>query len=63
MTHLIFKKPFKFHKANTLLKNNWTWSHASTIVPTLIGHVIINLFIYITNHMVDNTLGSNQFLI
>jgi ribosomal protein S19 len=81
MTHsLKKKKPFKFHRADTLLKiigdfNEGvekyilTWFHASTIAPTLISHVIINcnsqkhLFIYITSHMVDNTLGSNEFLI
>jgi len=78
MTHSLKKNPFKFHRADPLLKiigdfnvgvENYilTWSHAFTIVPIMIGHVIINrdsnkhLFIYITNHMVDNTLGSNEF--
>jgi ribosomal protein S19 len=62
---IFFKNPFKFHRADTLLKiigdfnvgvekNILTWSHASTIVPTLIGHVIINCniqktFIYLYN--------------
>jgi len=40
-----------------------TWSHAFTIVPTMIGHTIVvhnrqeHLFIYRTNHMVGHKLG------
>jgi small subunit ribosomal protein S19 len=40
-----------------------TWSRASTIVPTMIGHTIVvhnrqeHLFIYIIDHMVGHKLG------
>ncbi len=40
-----------------------TWSRASTIVPTMIGHTIVvhnrreHLLIYITDHMVGHKLG------
>nr|YP_009319769.1 ribosomal protein S19 [Salpinga maranonensis]APA18876.1 ribosomal protein S19 [Salpinga maranonensis] len=66
------KKPFvanhlllKIEKLNTMMEKELTitWSRASTIIPTMIGHTIAihngreHLPIYITDHMVGYKLG------
>nr|YP_009735012.1 ribosomal protein S19 [Primula obconica]QOJ51159.1 ribosomal protein S19 [Primula sp. XJW-2020]QVD44332.1 ribosomal protein S19 [Primula obconica subsp. werringtonensis]QVD45411.1 ribosomal protein S19 [Primula obconica subsp. obconica]APY18727.1 ribosomal protein S19 [Primula obconica]QVD44415.1 ribosomal protein S19 [Primula obconica subsp. werringtonensis] len=72
MTRSLKKKPFvakhllrKIEKLNTKAEKEIivTWSRASTIIPTMIGHTIAihngkeHLPIYITDHMVGHKLG------
>nr|YP_010182094.1 ribosomal protein S19 [Primula densa]QVD45909.1 ribosomal protein S19 [Primula densa]QVD45992.1 ribosomal protein S19 [Primula densa] len=72
MTRSLKKKPFvakhllrKIEKLNTKAEKKIivTWSRASTIIPTMIGHTIAihngkeHLPIYITDHMVGHKLG------
>nr|YP_009160620.1 ribosomal protein S19 [Sciaphila densiflora]AKR17950.1 ribosomal protein S19 [Sciaphila densiflora] len=72
MTRSLKKNPFiannllgKMEKLNMREEKEIivTWSRASTIMPTMIGHTIAihngkeHLPIYITGHMVDHKLG------
>ena len=72
MTRSLKKKPFcsesfirKINKLNTKAEKDIiiTWSRASTIIPTMIGHTIAihngkeHLPIYITDRMVGHKLG------
>ena len=74
MTRSLKKNPFvanhllrKIHKLNTNTKAEKeiiiTWSRASTIIPTMVGHTIAihngreHLPIYITDRMVGHKLG------
>nr|ATL59837.1 ribosomal protein S19 [Retiniphyllum pilosum] len=72
MTRSLKKNPFvsnhllkKIDKLNTKEEKEIivTWSRASTIIPTMIGHTIgihngkEHLPIYITDHMVGHKLG------
>nr|QXL58578.1 30S ribosomal protein S19 [Alstonia mairei] len=72
MTRSLTKNPFvanhllkKIEKVNTKAEKEIiiTWSRASTIIPTMIGHTIAihngkeHLPIYITDHMVGHKLG------
>nr|YP_010216271.1 ribosomal protein S19 [Gentiana zollingeri]UBR43114.1 ribosomal protein S19 [Gentiana zollingeri] len=72
MTRSVKKNPFvanhllkKMNKLNTKEEKEIivTWSRASTIIPTMIGHTIAiyngkeHLPIYITDHMVGHKLG------
>nr|QGU83937.1 ribosomal protein S19 [Homalium racemosum]QGU83962.1 ribosomal protein S19 [Homalium racemosum] len=72
MTRSLKKNPFvanhllrKINKLNTKAEKNLivTWSRASTIIPTMIGHTIAihngkeHLPIYITDRMVGHKLG------
>nr|ATL59443.1 ribosomal protein S19 [Glionnetia sericea] len=72
MTRSLKKNPFvgnqflkKIDKLNTKAEKEIivTWSRASTIIPTIIGHTIgihngkEHLPIYITDHMVGHKLG------
>nr|YP_010018755.1 ribosomal protein S19 [Primula bracteata]QOJ48370.1 ribosomal protein S19 [Primula bracteata] len=72
MTRSLKKNPFvakhllrKIEKLNTKAEKEIivTWSRASTIIPTMIGHTIAihngkeHLPIYITDHMVGHKLG------
>nr|AWI73074.1 ribosomal protein S19 [Lepiniopsis trilocularis] len=72
MTRSLKKNPFvanhllkKIEKLNTKAEKEIivTWSRASTIIPTMIGHTIAihngkeHLPIYITAHMVGHKLG------
>nr|YP_009264731.1 ribosomal protein S19 [Kostermanthus robustus]ANJ19032.1 ribosomal protein S19 [Kostermanthus robustus] len=72
MTRSLKKNPFvanhllrKINKLNTKAEKDIivTWSRASTIIPTMIGHTIAihngkeHLPIYITDHMVGHKLG------
>nr|QUT13168.1 ribosomal protein S19 [Avicennia marina] len=64
----LFVANYLFKKINNLNKKEEkeiivTWSRASTIIPTMIGHTIAihngkeHLPIYITDHMVGHKLG------
>ena len=72
MVRSLKKNPFvanhllkKIEKVNTKAEKEIirTWSRASTIIPTMIGHTIAihngreHLPIYITDHMVGHKLG------
>nr|YP_010417957.1 ribosomal protein S19 [Durio oxleyanus]USF18175.1 ribosomal protein S19 [Durio oxleyanus] len=72
MTRSLKKNPFvanrllkKIERLNTKAEKKIiiTWSRASTIIPTMIGHTIAihngkeHLPIYITDHMVGHKLG------
>lgn len=72
MTRSLKKNPFvanhllfKINKLNTNAKKEIiiTWSRASTIIPTMIGHTIAihngkeHLPVYITDRMVGHKLG------
>nr|YP_010267270.1 ribosomal protein S19 [Impatiens macrovexilla var. yaoshanensis]UIF93831.1 ribosomal protein S19 [Impatiens macrovexilla var. yaoshanensis] len=72
MTRSLKKNPFvakhllkKIDKLNTKAEKEIivTWSRASTIIPTMIGHTIAihngkeHLPIFITDHMVGHKLG------
>nr|QJS52367.1 ribosomal protein S19 [Indofevillea khasiana] len=72
MARSLKKNPFvgnhllkKINKLNTKAQKEIivTWSRASTIIPTMIGHTIAihngkdHLPIYITDHMVGHKLG------
>nr|QHH23444.1 ribosomal protein S19 [Rhodiola integrifolia] len=72
MTRSLKKNPFvadfllrKIYKLNIKAEKEIivTWSRASTIIPTMIGHTIAihngkeHLPIYITDHMVGHKLG------
>ena len=72
MTRSLKKNPFvanhllrKINKLNTKAEKDiiLTWSRASTIIPTMIGHTIAihngkeHLPIYITDRMVGHKLG------
>nr|YP_009318752.1 ribosomal protein S19 [Bertolonia acuminata]APA17860.1 ribosomal protein S19 [Bertolonia acuminata] len=72
MTRSLKKNPFvanhllrKIEKLNTMMEKEIivTWSRASIIIPTMIGHTIAihngreHLPIYITDHMVGHKLG------
>nr|QFQ45823.1 ribosomal protein S19 [Fordiophyton jinpingense] len=72
MTRSLKKNPFvanhllrKIEKLNTMMEKEIivTWSRASTIIPTMIGHTIAiyngreHLPIYLTDHMVGHKLG------
>nr|YP_009570146.1 ribosomal protein S19 [Nepenthes mirabilis]QBC68584.1 ribosomal protein S19 [Nepenthes mirabilis]QBC68669.1 ribosomal protein S19 [Nepenthes mirabilis]QBC68753.1 ribosomal protein S19 [Nepenthes mirabilis] len=72
MTRSLKKNPFvanhllrKIEKLNTKAEKEIivTWSRASTIIPTMIGHTIAihngreHLPVYITDHMVGHKLG------
>lgn len=72
MTRSLKKNPFvanpllrKIEKLNTMMEKEIivTWSRASTIIPTMIGHTIAihngreHLPIYITDRMVGHKLG------
>nr|YP_010581030.1 ribosomal protein S19 [Sarracenia alata]UZT27349.1 ribosomal protein S19 [Sarracenia alata] len=72
MTRSLKKNPFvanhllkKIYKLNTKAEKEIivTWSRASTIIPTMIGHTIAihngkeHLPIYITDNMVGHKLG------
>nr|YP_010274381.1 ribosomal protein S19 [Exochorda serratifolia]YP_010339896.1 ribosomal protein S19 [Exochorda racemosa]YP_010732775.1 ribosomal protein S19 [Exochorda giraldii]ARD03110.1 ribosomal protein S19 [Exochorda serratifolia]UJS01164.1 ribosomal protein S19 [Exochorda serratifolia]UOA66113.1 ribosomal protein S19 [Exochorda racemosa]WEG91216.1 ribosomal protein S19 [Exochorda giraldii]WEG91300.1 ribosomal protein S19 [Exochorda racemosa] len=72
MTHSLKKNPFvanhllrKINTLNTKAEKEIivTWSRASTIIPTMIGHTIAihngkeHLPIYITDRMVGHKLG------
>nr|YP_009366881.1 ribosomal protein S19 [Hydrastis canadensis]ARJ63163.1 ribosomal protein S19 [Hydrastis canadensis]QBK50146.1 ribosomal protein S19 [Hydrastis canadensis]QBK50169.1 ribosomal protein S19 [Hydrastis canadensis] len=73
MTRSLKKNPFvanhllgKIAKLNTRAQQPeviYTWSRASTIIPTMIGHTIaihtgkLHLPIYITDRMVGHKLG------
>nr|QXI86360.1 ribosomal protein S19 [Gentiana producta] len=72
MTRSVKKNPFvanhllkKMNKLNTKEEKEIivTWSRASTIIPTMIGHTVAihngkeHLPIYITDHMVGHKLG------
>nr|YP_010269442.1 ribosomal protein S19 [Ardisia merrillii]UIG87110.1 ribosomal protein S19 [Ardisia merrillii]WDE20940.1 ribosomal protein S19 [Ardisia merrillii] len=72
MTRSLKKNPFvakqllrKIDKLNTKAEKEIivTWSRVSTIIPTMIGHIIAihngkeHLPIYITDHMVGHKLG------
>nr|QFQ38348.1 ribosomal protein S19 [Fordiophyton huizhouense] len=72
MTRSLKKKPFvanhllrKIEKLNIMMEKEIivTWSRASTIIPTMIGHTIAiyngrqHLPIYLTDRMVGHKLG------
>nr|YP_010463934.1 ribosomal protein S19 [Fedia cornucopiae]YP_010464188.1 ribosomal protein S19 [Valerianella locusta]UUL71286.1 ribosomal protein S19 [Fedia cornucopiae]UUL71540.1 ribosomal protein S19 [Valerianella locusta] len=72
MTRSVKKKPFvanhllrKMDKLNMKTEKEiiTTWSRASTIIPTMVGHTIaihnglVHLPIYITDRMVGHKLG------
>nr|YP_010454324.1 ribosomal protein S19 [Thesium chinense]QYF09513.1 ribosomal protein S19 [Thesium chinense] len=72
MTRSLKKNPFignhllkKINKLNAKAEKNMikTWSRASTILPTMIGHIIAihngkdHLPIYITDRMIGHKLG------